>query len=395
MATKPQQGRVLLGALVATTYLWPSIGRTEIIKFEDMRRGTTATASQCAVHPHAVWVSAYGRGICMRYYYSDAGGSGRQATIFLNGDKPGTMPRQRAKPEEVKDTDTDVMERHAGVISRTMGQPAIYMARMGLDGSSGHHAQRRTKLELHITNAAIDAIKRRHGITDLNMYGQSGGASLVGALLSMRTDINCAVPGSGRLVANPNAIKQNNSISDPALHIMNPYDGIPVIVQRSRAKILVVTDPRDQAVTRDHQDPFVQALLRAGRQAEQFYVTASDPKHHGVARYALAVTGECVRGSTHDQIARVLADVEQKIQTAQPTPNRAPERSRAPAPPIGTPMPTLPAPTPARPEVRYAAPQEPPRPFARQAQPAESAASPRECKAYFPLVGMNVTVPCA
>jgi len=394
MATKPQQGRVLFGALVATTCLWPSIGRAEIIKFKDMRRGTTATASECAAHPYAVWVTAYGRGICMRYYFSDAGGSGKQATIFLNGDKPGTMPGQMVKPEEVKDTDTDVMERRVREISRTMDQPAIYMARMGLDGSSGHHAQRRTKLELHVTNAAIDAIKRRHGFTDLNMYGQSGGASLVGALLSMRTDINCAVPGSGRLVANANAIKRNNSTTDPALHIMNPYDGIPVIVQRSRAKIMVVTDPRDEAVTRDHQDPFVHSLLRAGRQVEQYYVNASDPKHHGVAKYALAVTRECVRGSTHDQIARVLADVEQKIQTAQPTPNRTPEH-RGPTPPLATPKPTQPAPAPARPEVRYAAPQEPPRPSARQAQPIEPAAPPKECRTYFPLVGKNVTVPCA
>ena len=392
MAMKPQQGRVLLGALVATTWLWPSIGRAEIIKFKDMRRGTTATASECDVHPYAVWVTAYGRGICMRYYFSDAGGSGKQATIFLNGDKPGTMPGQRVKPEEVNDTDTDVMERRVREISRTMGQPAIYMARMGLDGSSGHHAQRRTKLELHVTNAAIDAIKGRHGFTDLNMYGQSGGASLVGALLSMRTDINCAVPGSGRLVANATAIKRNNSTADPALHVMNPYDGIPVIVRRSQAKIMVVTDPRDEAVTRDHQDPFVQALQRAGRQVEQYYVNASDPKHHGVAKYALAVTRECARGSTHDQIARVLADVEQKIQTAQPTPNRAPEHSRGPTPPLATPKPTQPAPTPARPEVRYAAPQEP---SARQAQPIEPAAPPKECRAYFPLVGKNVTVPCA
>jgi hypothetical protein len=47
---------------------------------------------------------------------------------------------------------------------------------------------------------------------------------------------------------------------------------------------MVVTDPRDQIVKRNYQDPFVHALRHAGRQVEQFYVTTSDPKHHGVSK---------------------------------------------------------------------------------------------------------------
>jgi hypothetical protein len=216
MATKPEQHRLLLGAVAAAICFWPAVARAEIIKSEDMRRGTTVTAAQCAVHSNAVWVSAYGRNICMRYFLSHAGGTGRQqATIFLNGDKSRC---DNHFCQILKDTNTDAMERRVREISREMGQPAIYMARMGVDGSSGHHAQRRTKLELHITNAAIDAIKRRHGFIDLNMYGQSGGADLIGGLLAMRTDINCAVPGSGGLVAWPSDLKWNKSRADPALH---------------------------------------------------------------------------------------------------------------------------------------------------------------------------------
>jgi hypothetical protein len=281
------------------------------------------------------------------------------------------------------------MERHVRAISRTMGQPAIYMARMGLDGSSGHHrAQRLTKLELHITNAAIDAIKRRHGFTDLNIYGQSGGASLIGGLLAMRTDFNCAVPGSGGLVAWPSEITSNKSTADLALHKINPYDGIPKIVQRSRAKIMVVTDPRDQTVKRNYQDPFVHALRHAGRQVEQFYVNSSDPKHHDVTNYAQAVTRECVRGSTHDQIVRVLADREQKIRLAK---QQIADRKRSP-PPAAAPIPTQP-----RPALPSVPPAEAPlpRPSPRQAQPSTPGGPQRECKAYFPLIGINVTVPCA
>ena len=217
MPTKATMYRRLSPLLMALMLVLPSVGRAEIIKFEDMRRGTTVTEVECSNRPNTVWVSAYGRGICMRYYFSDAGGGGPEGTIFLNGDKPGAMPSQIAKPQDEKDTDTDALDRHARNISRLMGQPAVYLARMGLDGSSGHHAQRRTMLELQVTNAAIEFIKRRHGFARLNMYGQSGGASLIGSLLAMRDDLNCVVPGSGRLVALPSSIEKNKSIARSAL----------------------------------------------------------------------------------------------------------------------------------------------------------------------------------
>jgi len=40
---------------------------------------------------------------------------------------------------------------------------AIYLARIGIDGTSGNHVFRKTLLELHLMNAALDAIKQRHG----------------------------------------------------------------------------------------------------------------------------------------------------------------------------------------------------------------------------------------
>lgn len=389
MATQFRQGRMVLGALTGVAALLPSLAHAEIIKFEDMRRGTTVTAAHCAAVPNTVWVTAYGRGICMRYYYSEAGGTGQQATIFLNGDKAGTMPGQKIDPEEAKDADTQALERRARAISQDMGQPALVLARMGLDGSSGHHAQRRTNLELKITNAAIDAIKQRHGFTSLNMYGQSGGASLVGAMLSMRNDINCGVPGSGRLLANTDALKRNRSIADPALRTMNPSDGIPTIIRSSRAKIMVVTDPQDERVTREHQDSFVQALRRAGRQVEQFYVTAGDDKHHGVTKFALAVTRECVRGTSREQIARLLEDLPAKTRVAERTHR---DRERRPAPTYVAPTPPPPEP-PVAPE-RQAQPQDPPRSSPRQVEPKEPVAAPRQCQWFLPQLGVYLNVPC-
>src|SRR5262245_11011755 len=112
-----------------------------------------------------------------------------------------------------------------------------------------------------------------------------------------------------------------------------------------------------------------------------------------VRRFAQVVTRECVRGSTHDQIASVLADVEQKIHSSKP--DRTPERSREHTP-TATPVPAGPRPVlPSVPAVvRNPQPQEP-HPTPMQAQPNPLDVPQRECKVYFPLVGINVIVPCA
>jgi len=320
---------IVVAATLGMVLFTAASAHAETISFEDMRRGTKATVEECSLHPLAVWVSAYGRGICMRYYLSSAGGTGSEATIFLNGDKPGTMPRAKLNPEDAKDTDTNDLERRAKSISMQVKQPAIYLARMGLDGSSGHHAQRRTKLELHITNAAISAIMRRHGFTTVNVFGQSGGSSLIGAMLSMRNDINCAISGSGRLVAKARAIARNRFQPDPALRVMNPADGISGIAKNSLARIIVLTDPDDKAVTREHQDPFGDALQNKGHRIEQFYVSARDEKHHGVTKLALATTRECIRGKMHDEIAEILA----RMQAQQQKLPRQPDATAAAAQP--------------------------------------------------------------
>src|SRR5262245_61145973 len=162
MVIRSRRTKIILGALASAFCLPPAAARAEIIKFEDMRRGSTVTSAQCAALPYAVYVHAYGRRVCMRYYFSDAGGAGRQATFFLNGDK-GTVIGGKIDPNGGKDLDTATLDRAAHSFSKTLGQPVVYMARMGLDGSSGYHTQRRTKLELMITNAAIEVIKARHG----------------------------------------------------------------------------------------------------------------------------------------------------------------------------------------------------------------------------------------
>src|SRR5205085_2788166 len=72
-----------------------------------------------------------------------------------------------------KDVDTDTLVRTAERISKLAGTTAIYLARPGLDGSSGFHGIRHSVLELEVVNAALDAIKQRHGYQVDHLFVQA------------------------------------------------------------------------------------------------------------------------------------------------------------------------------------------------------------------------------
>jgi hypothetical protein len=245
-----------------------------------------------------------------------------QPVVFLQGDKLGVYdPKTRSfkLPPNFKyvDFDTDKMGPSVDNLSKMAKTPAIYLARIGVDGSSGFHGDRKTLLELYAMNAALDAIKRRHHFTGFHLIGQSGGAKLVGGLLAMRADVGCAVPGSG-----PLDTKAGRLPPDPALGYFNVGDSVAAIARNRAARVLVVTDPADERVFVEQQISFVRKLRHAGGQAEQFFVQATDPLHHGVYRYASLVAAECVRGASNQEISLKLA------QTIERTLARAMARSQ-------------------------------------------------------------------
>src|SRR4051794_35449096 len=200
-------------ATLSTLFAGPPAA-AEIIKKEDLLRGITMTAAQCAQNPQTVWVKAYGRNFCVRYYMSTAGGEGLRPAAFLQGDQLGELDPKTwtwKDVSEAKDVDTTNLMEMAHSFSKMVKTTAIYLARIGVDGTSGNHVARKTLLELHLMNAALDAIKRRHGFEGFHLGGQSGGATLVGALIRLRSDVACAVPGSGRLTTNTNTPPNGDS----------------------------------------------------------------------------------------------------------------------------------------------------------------------------------------
>jgi hypothetical protein len=302
--------------------------QAHIVPVADMLRGITMTVAQCAAIPQAVWLNANGRDFCIRYYLSTAGGEGSRPVVFLQGDRLGKLNLKTgefAPTPRDRDLDTDNFVRAADSMSKQYKTTAIYLARAGLDGSSGNHRIRGTVLELDVTNAALDAIKRRHRFDGFHLIGQSGGSKLVGGMLALRSDIGCAVIGAGKL----HGTGPRRPASDASNDYFNVSDSISTIAQKRTTRIMLVTDPEDKKVPEPAQTGFVHGLRNAGGQVEQFIVQATDENRHGVSGYSRVAAAGCLRGDNTETIAQSLQRlVEKRLAAkarsdAQPKPDNA------------------------------------------------------------------------
>ncbi len=270
--------------------------RAEMVPMAVYGAGSVMTQAQCAAIDQAVWITAMGHQLCVRYYLSTAGGEGQRPVVFLQGDSPGTDLES-----------TDSLFKYADNMSREQKTTAIYLARMGRDGSSGSHDNRHTMLEVQATNAALEAIKRRYKYEGFHVYGHSGGGNLVAGLLWQRKDLACAVPADGQL-----AEVGRRKTTDPALQTFVATDVISTIAQNRAARILVVTDPQDRTVPLHMQLPFVEALRKAGGQVEHFFVDSGGDAaadHHFTTPHGALVMRGCILAHSYTEIAADLADM--------------------------------------------------------------------------------------
>jgi pimeloyl-ACP methyl ester carboxylesterase len=299
---------IMLAAIVTGGLLAATGAGAEVFKKEDLLRGITITHAQCDATPQTLWLNLHGRDYCVRYYLSNAGGEGPRPIVFLQGDQLGKFNPKTwtwIDTSEAKDVDTDDIMKMADGFSKQAKTTAIYLARIGVDGTSGNHMSRKTLLELELMNAALDAIKQRHGFEGFHLAGQSGGSKIVAGLIGRRRDIACAVIGSGPLVA-PDA---RNS-SDPGRTAFDATENVAQVAQNRTLRPIVVTDKADKTVPIAQQTGYLDRLRKAGRQVPQLFVEAPemiDDKHHGVAMYTELITAGCVLGRSDEEIARAVS----------------------------------------------------------------------------------------
>jgi len=304
-------GAILTVVLAGAFFAGPWMASAETIRFEDMRNGTQVNAAQCSIHRESVYVTVFGQGYCIRYYESTSGGQGRRPVVYLPGDRPGIVkgsPRYD-DPKFKRDDDTRRMTRDASRISEAAGTTAIYLARIGVGGSSGHHSQRRTMAELNAYSLALDALKERYKFDGFDLIGQSGGSTLIATMLAFRTDIRCAVLGSGLLAGK----RRRPRSTDPSQQPFHPEDGIAAVAKKRNARIIVITEPNDATVPRDNQDPFVQKVRAGGGKVQQYYVRLTSGRRHGVQVYSFYAVGACAQGVDDRQIESGLKKIEERV----------------------------------------------------------------------------------
>jgi hypothetical protein len=295
--------RLSCAIALAAVLLGATGAGAEIFKKEDLLRGTTITHAQCDATAQTMWLNVDGRDFCVRYYLSTAGGEGARPVVILQGDQLGKFNFKSLTwidTSDAKDVDTDDIVRTADMFSKMTKTTTIYLGRIGVDGTSGNHMMRGSQLELDLTGAALDTLKRRYGFEGFHLAGQSGGSKLVAGLSGLRRDIGCAVMGSPPLLT-PGARKS----SDQGRTAFEP--SVSQLVQNRSVRLFAISDKADKRVPVGQQSGFIDKLHRAGRPLPQFFVEATDDLRHGVLAYTELVTAGCVLDRPQEEIAHALA----------------------------------------------------------------------------------------
>ena len=354
----PTMMRRALAAVLATSALLSGgRARADILKKDDLLRGITMTRAQCDAVQQTLWLNVSGREFCVRYYLSTAGGEGSRPVIFLNGDSNGPVDVTQDgagrvtltwhDPSRARDENTDDLAGMADVFSKMAKTTAIYVARIGDNGTSGSHLSRKTLLELQLMNATLDALKQRYRFEGFNLVGESGGGRIAFGLGGMRGDIGCLVSSSGQLTS-PLPFSQR---SDPG----KTFEiNVPALAQRHAMRQLIVSDPQDQQVpAATEQTPMVTKLRQAGGAVTQFFVKSTDDNHHGVVEYAEIVIAGCVLGKRDADISEAIQTIvrrntetiQRKQEEAKANASAAPAPRQPPVAPRVTPPTSIRRPT--------------------------------------------------
>jgi pimeloyl-ACP methyl ester carboxylesterase len=204
-------------------------------------------------------------------------------------------------------------------LAESSGIDFIYVARPGVFGSSDNHGEKRRPPEFLVLNRAVDLIKERHGYEQLVLAGQSGGATVVAALLTLgRSDIVCAVPASGlydpvdEYIA---AVKKDlgqapvrterlaNALRTTKFDVMQHIGNIPKLPEH---RLFVIGDQRDAIAPFEQQRRFAESVRDADHHAVLLQADGAGDEHHGLSHVALRVASWCALGKSDDEIQRSI-----------------------------------------------------------------------------------------
>ncbi len=284
---------------------------------------TGAAASEAACHAlgDGLWVVAAGRQECLRYAAAGLDAESGTALLYLPGDPAGAAYRYRDGEVSVELSGrqyelSPAATRHiAEALSAGLrGMPVILLGRPGMHGSTGHHAQdRHSRMEVLLVNAALDALRSRHGVMRFAVVGFSSGGTIAANLLAQRDDIVCAALASAPL--DLAAYYRAGDGGDPGMAyyalrraaLADPMRNLAAL--RAQAIVFVIGDPRDRSVPVVAWRAWVREARHRGVRVldiETALPGAADESFHRSSSLALEAAAACAAGEAPERIQSAL-----------------------------------------------------------------------------------------
>lgn len=304
----------LVLAMLACVFLLPGLAAAaeRYLQPEGVEMPAEAASKElCELKPFRVFVMIAQASECIAYYPTSRLKGATHAVFYLDGDVPADMAADKRLMERFLTVSMLRLEVHAA----DHNIPYIYLGRPGVFGSSGNHGKSKRLREFKVLEAAIDAIKARHGLRTISLAGQSGGSTAIAALLTFgRTDVLCAVPASGSYAVFERLDRLLAKAGRRPVHRMSPeewadyYDimrNIGAIAKDPGRRIVVVGDPADAVTPFDLQKRFAETLAEHGHRSLLIVGAARDRDHHGLGHVAMAIAGACARSQPDAELVRI------------------------------------------------------------------------------------------
>jgi hypothetical protein len=273
---------------------------------KSVQLGIKATKEQCGAIPEkAIWsVADASTAECIKFWSSGLNPNTGKAIVFFHGDK---LAGDKVLGGYKNLTSTQLSE-DAIKWSKRLNAPLIYIGRPGTHGSSGDHRRRRLLEEGQLISSTLDGLSKKYGITEFVIAGQSGGGHLTSSLITLRSDIVCAVPTSGanspriRFQSMGRARDTTNFDSyEPTENFNNPI--------HKDLRVVILGDPKDSNSVWNSQIIWIDQLTKRKVPHLVLEGAGSGSRRHGLQNSSREIAGMCFHGNTFDE----MKDIQSKL----------------------------------------------------------------------------------
>jgi pimeloyl-ACP methyl ester carboxylesterase len=306
------RGAALCALAIVGSAAVAGAGEKTIYKPKPVMAAEAQSKQLCHSVPDRVFVETKLGSECIAYYVTKGFETRREAVLYFPGDAPPLHSERDFSVFMFKNLGG--MRRMLQLWAGRMRVRYIYVARPGLQGSSGDHSARNNPKETYVMSAAAAAIKEKLSLERIALVGQSRGSTIAASMLALNEiDVTCAVLGSGALelvdLEYARAQKENNPVTRAQLAkaLFDPAGHVGSIPQNPARRVFVLGDPADTRTPLAQQVQFAQAMKAAGHHALAVEVDAKSDEHHGVSKWSLPAAGACINNLTDDLITGAVA----------------------------------------------------------------------------------------